>query len=109
MLVFFFHISDVQSHRDQANILVVPDIDEPFVPLCDNMFVHPAQSRYTVFVYAEIYRVNFSRRNVITKVLEDIPMLYQENYVAESALGSLVSAGLSALVSRLSLRISCNS
>lgn len=76
-LVHFYNLS---SRLEQAQMIVMPDIDEPFVPLSEGLFVDPYESKH-----------------VITSLLTQIPSLFADIKYPEPALLPAVNAALSAL------------
>ncbi|KAK2731814.1 COPII coat Sec23p-Sfb3p heterodimer component [Myotisia sp. PD_48] len=69
------------SHRlDQAQMIVMPDLEDPFVPLSEGLFVDPYESRHN-----------------ISSLLTQIPTLFAEIKNPEPALLPTINAALSAL------------
>ncbi|KAI0739143.1 hypothetical protein C8Q80DRAFT_1241672 [Daedaleopsis nitida] len=67
----------------QPPILVVPDVDDVFLPSTEGLFVNPVDSR-----------------NAITDLLTALPKRFEQTYETEAALGSALSASLAALAGR---------
>ncbi|KAI5306168.1 COPII coat Sec23p-Sfb3p heterodimer component [Ascosphaera pollenicola] len=76
-LVHFYNLS---PRLEQAQMIVMPDIEEPFVPLSEGLFVDPYESKH-----------------VITSLLTQIPSLFSDIKYPEPALLPAVNAALSAL------------
>ncbi|KAI5286332.1 COPII coat Sec23p-Sfb3p heterodimer component [Ascosphaera aggregata] len=76
-LVHFYNLS---SRLEQAQMIVMPDIEEPFVPLSDGLFVDPYESQ-----------------DVITSLLTQIPSLFSDIKYPEPALLPAINAALAAL------------
>ncbi|KAF8815725.1 sec24-related protein [Phlegmacium glaucopus] len=75
------HFYDLTS--DLTPTLVVADLDEVFVPIKDGLFVKPVE-----------------RRSAIETLLDSIPNRFSSFPSVDSAFGSVVVAGLAALVGR---------
>jgi len=67
------HFYNLTSTLDSAQMLVVPDIDEPFVPISEGLLADPWDSRH-----------------VIEGLLDNLPSFFAESMVAEAALGAVV-------------------
>ncbi|KAH9886074.1 sec24-like protein [Cubamyces lactineus] len=67
----------------QPPMLVVPDIDEVFLPSTAGLFVNPAESR-----------------DAIVDLLTTLPMRHDQTLETEAALGSALAASLAALAGR---------
>lgn len=74
------HFYNLSPSLDQAQMLVMPDIEEPFVPLSDGLFVDPAESKA-----------------VITSLLTQLPTMFSEVKNPEPALLPTLNSALSAL------------
>ncbi|KIM91651.1 hypothetical protein PILCRDRAFT_94365 [Piloderma croceum F 1598] len=77
------HFYNLSSHLMRAPMMVLPDIDEVFVPLRDGLFVDPQQSR-----------------TVVEHLLEALPLRHEGTMHSEASLGSALRAGLAALAGR---------
>ncbi|TRM62340.1 hypothetical protein BD626DRAFT_458744 [Schizophyllum amplum] len=76
------HFHDLRS--DPAPMLVLPDVDDVFLPFRDGLFVDPmGQSR-----------------PALTALLAALPARFADTRIADSALGAAVTAGLAALSTR---------
>ncbi|CAZ85498.1 unnamed protein product [Tuber melanosporum] len=73
---------NLNPNLDQAQMMVMPDIEDPFVPLSEGLFVDPYESRA-----------------VIESLLESLPTLFVHIKNAEPALLPALSTALSALQS----------
>ncbi|KAI9735898.1 MAG: COPII coat Sec23p-Sfb3p heterodimer component [Cirrosporium novae-zelandiae] len=76
------HFYNLSPHLDKAQMLVMTDINEPFVPLSEGLFVDPYESE-----------------TVIKSLLTQLPTLFSQVKNAEPALLSGLDAALSALSS----------
>lgn len=74
------HFYNLSSGLDQAQMLVMPDIEEPFVPLSEGLFVDPAESK-----------------TVITSLLTQLPTMFSEVKNPEPALLPTLNSALAAL------------
>lgn len=74
------HFYNLLPELDHAQMLVVPDIDEPFVPLSEGLLADPWESR-----------------TVIETLLDGLPGIFGENMVAEAAFGAAVRAAQAVL------------
>lgn len=74
------HFYNLGARLDQAQMMVMTDLDEPFVPLSDGLFVDPIESR-----------------SVITSLLSQLPTLFSIAKAPEPALLPTLNAALSAL------------
>ncbi|KAF2877875.1 hypothetical protein BDV95DRAFT_588892 [Massariosphaeria phaeospora] len=74
------HFYNLSSSLDAAQMLVMPDIEDPFVPLSDGLFVDPKESKA-----------------VITSLLTQLPNMYSEFKNPEPALLSALNAAVTAL------------
>ncbi|KAJ9626883.1 COPII coat Sec23p-Sfb3p heterodimer component [Taxawa tesnikishii (nom. ined.)] len=74
------HFYNLSSKLDQAQMMVMPDLEEPFVPLSEGLFVDPAASK-----------------DVIESLLTQIPNMFSRNPHPEAALLPALDAALAAL------------
>ena len=74
------HFYNLLPDLDHAQMLVVADIEEPFVPLSEGLLADPWESR-----------------NVIESLLENLPIIFADNMAAEAALGAVVRGAQAAL------------
>ncbi|KAI7959660.1 hypothetical protein MJO28_003451 [Puccinia striiformis f. sp. tritici] len=75
------HFYNLKAGLDQAQMLVVPDLDDMFVPISeDALYVDPAESS-----------------TMIHNLLDSLPAMFAENNIMESALGGPVQAAFSSL------------
>ncbi|TBU39840.1 sec24-like protein [Dichomitus squalens] len=75
---------DLSSAIDgQSPMLVVPDVDEVFLPSIEGLFVNPVESRDAIY-----------------NLLSALPSRHEQIFEIESALGSALSASLAALAGR---------
>jgi protein transport protein SEC24 len=70
----------MQAALEQAQMMIMPDIEDPFVPLSEGLFVDPEESRA-----------------VITSLLTRLPQMFSEIKGPEPALWSALTSGLAAL------------
>ncbi|EIN08619.1 sec24-like protein [Punctularia strigosozonata HHB-11173 SS5] len=77
------HFYNLSSTLDQASMLVVPDIEEVFVPLRDGLFVDPHESR-----------------TAIESLLTAIPARFADFPSSDSALGAALRASQASLAGR---------
>lgn len=74
------HFYNLLPELDHAQMLVVPDIDEPFVPLSEGLLADPWESR-----------------SVIESLLDNLPSIFAENMSSEAALGAAVRGAQAAM------------
>ncbi|KAI9882736.1 MAG: hypothetical protein M1823_005514 [Watsoniomyces obsoletus] len=74
------HFYNLSAGADKARMMVMPDIEEPFVPLSDGLFVDPYESK-----------------DIITSLLTQLPSLFSEIKNPEPALLPTLNAALAAL------------
>ncbi|KJR83495.1 protein transport protein SEC24 [Sporothrix schenckii 1099-18] len=74
------HFYNVASSLEQAQMMIMPDIEDPFVPLSDGLFVDPYESKA-----------------VITSLLTRLPQMFSTIKNPEPALLSTLNAAISAL------------
>ncbi|KAI8147373.1 Sec23/Sec24 trunk domain-containing protein [Fennellomyces sp. T-0311] len=75
------HFYNLSSSLDQAQMMVVPDVNDMFLPLSsDSFFVDPLESR-----------------DVIETLLDSLPTLFTENRAQTAVFGSAIKGGLLAL------------
>ncbi|CAG8441458.1 9081_t:CDS:10 [Acaulospora colombiana] len=74
------HFYSLQPQLEQAQMLVVSDINDVFVPLNSGLFVDPNESR-----------------TVIEDLLKSLPTMFAENKVMDAVLGAVVKASHMAL------------
>ncbi|KAI0066899.1 protein transporter SEC24 [Artomyces pyxidatus] len=75
------HFYDLSPNQATPRMLVVSDIDEPYLPLPSaEIFTHPMASR-----------------TVIESFLESLPRRFADTFYSQSCLGSALRAGLSSL------------
>lgn len=80
-------------------MLVVPDIEETFLPLRDGLFGNPIQHRSVSMKYFFPFRTNsVDIRKSIESLLNALPERFESSFPTESALGSALRSGLAALV-----------
>ncbi|PVV04045.1 hypothetical protein BB560_001461 [Smittium megazygosporum] len=77
------HFYNLNNSLDSAQMLVVSDIRDMFLPLKDGLLVDPYESR-----------------SIIESLLDSIPTLFSSNRTAEPVLGSVVTAAHEALKGR---------
>ncbi|KAH9917662.1 sec24-like protein [Epithele typhae] len=78
------HYYNLSSPVDgQPPLLVVPDVDDVFLPLSDGLFVNPVDSR-----------------DAIVNLLSALPARHEQTLEREAALGSALTASLAALAGR---------
>jgi protein transport protein SEC24 len=75
-------------------MMVVPDVEDVFVPIQDDLFVDPQESRFSVVLQ------KLTCRAQIEVLLSRIETMFAEMHVPEPALGATVLAAVSALVFR---------
>jgi len=66
---------------DQPQMMVVGDIEDPFVPLQNGFLVNPT-----------------ANRDIILQLLDQIPIIFKDSKINESAMGSAATAASIALV-----------
>ena len=76
------HFYNLSSTLEQAQMMVMSDIDDPFVPLSEGLFVDPLESK-----------------DIVTSLLNRIPHMFAEIKSPEPALLSTLNAATSALKS----------
>lgn len=74
------HFYNLSPRLDKAQMMVMPDVEEPFVPLSDGLFVDPEESKA-----------------VITSLLTQLPNMFSEIKNPEPALLPTLKAALLAL------------
>jgi protein transport protein SEC24 len=74
------HFYNVSPSLEQAQMMVMPDIDDPFVPLSEGLFVDPYESKA-----------------VITTLLNQLPAIFSHVKNPEPALLPTLNAALAAL------------
>lgn len=74
------HFYNLSSGLEQAQMMVMPDVEDPFVPLSEGLFVDPEASK-----------------SVITSLLEKIPSMFAAIKNPEPALLPTLDAALAAL------------
>ena len=80
-------------------MLVVPDVDDVFLPSTSGLFVNPIEFRYErPFRFKSISEV-CACRDTIYNLLMALASRHEQTFETESALGSALSASLAALVS----------
>ncbi|KAK0533190.1 COPII coat Sec23p-Sfb3p heterodimer component [Tilletia horrida] len=67
------HFYNLTSTLDHAQMLVVPDIEEPFVPISEGLLADPWDSKH-----------------VIEGLLDNLPNFFVDSMVAEAALGAAI-------------------
>ncbi|KAF9927569.1 COPII coat Sec23p-Sfb3p heterodimer component, partial [Linnemannia zychae] len=77
------HFYNLSSGLEQAQMMVVADVDDVFVPLSDGFLVNPETSK-----------------PIIEALLDTIPQLFAENKVTEPVIGAVVQAVRMALENR---------
>jgi protein transport protein SEC24 len=74
------HYYNLSANLDQAQMLVMPDVEEPFVPLSEGLFVDPEESKA-----------------VITSLLTQLPNMFSQIKNPEPAMLPTLNSALSAL------------
>lgn len=77
-----------QAGLETAQMLVVPDLEDMFVPMSEGLLVDPYESR-----------------SLIESLLDNLPNMFAETQVVEAALGGPVGAALQSLVRRIASRL----
>lgn len=67
------HFWNLSQELDAAQMLVVPDIDEPFVPISDGLLADPWESRH-----------------VVEGLLDNLANIFADNMASEAALGAVI-------------------
>ena len=89
------HIS--QENLEQAQMLVMPDVEEPFVPLgSDGLFVDPYASRYAHTSLCETLALKINR-SVITRLLRQLPTMFSRVKNPEPTLLPVLESAMSTL------------
>lgn len=74
------HFYNLSAELDQAQMLVVGDIDEPFVPISDGLLADAWESRH-----------------LIEGLLDNLPSMFADSMVGDAALGAAVRGAQAAL------------
>ncbi|TDZ54575.1 Uncharacterized protein CTRI78_v006216 [Colletotrichum trifolii] len=74
------HFYNVSSSLDQAQMMIMPDLEDPFVPLSDGLFVDPYESK-----------------DVITSLLTMLPTMFSDIKNPEPALLATLNSAVAAL------------
>lgn len=74
------HFYNMNPALDQAQMLIMPDIEDPFVPLSDGLFVDP-----------------YEAKSNITSLLSQLPQLFSQIKNPEPALLPTINAAMAAL------------
>ncbi|KAF9210180.1 COPII coat Sec23p-Sfb3p heterodimer component [Haplosporangium sp. Z 27] len=77
------HFYNLSSSLEQAQMMVVPDVNDVFVPLSDGFLVNPESSK-----------------SVVETLLDSLPQLFAENKITEPVIGAVVQAVHTALENR---------
>ncbi|KAF9973898.1 COPII coat Sec23p-Sfb3p heterodimer component [Actinomortierella ambigua] len=77
------HFYNLSSSLEQAQMMVVPDVNDIFVPLSEGFLVNPETSQ-----------------QVVESLLESLPQLFAENKTTEPVIGAVVQAVRMALENR---------
>ncbi|KAJ1937950.1 COPII coat Sec23p-Sfb3p heterodimer component, partial [Kickxella alabastrina] len=77
------HFYSLSPLLDQAQMMVVPDIQDMFVPIHEGFVVDPLESRH-----------------IIEPLLDALPIMFAKNHTAEPVLGAVVQAAHEALRAR---------
>ncbi|OMH83270.1 Protein transport protein Sec24C [Zancudomyces culisetae] len=77
------HFYSLHPSLDQAQMMVVPDLNDAFVPISEGFLVDPIESRH-----------------VIEPLLENLPSMFSQNRTAEPAMGAVTQVVLEALKGR---------
>ncbi|KAJ1895275.1 COPII coat Sec23p-Sfb3p heterodimer component [Kickxella alabastrina] len=77
------HFYSLSPLLDQAQMMVVPDIQDMFVPIHEGFVVDPLESRH-----------------IIEPLLDALPTMFAKNHTAEPVLGAVVQAAHEALRAR---------
>ncbi|KAG0377736.1 COPII coat Sec23p-Sfb3p heterodimer component [Mortierella sp. AD032] len=77
------HFYNLSSSLEQAQMMVVPDVDDVFVPLSDGFLVSPETSK-----------------SIVESLLDTIPQLFAENKTTDPVIGAVVQAVRMALENR---------
>ena len=86
-----------QNGSGIADVLVMPDIEDVFLPLGPEIFVDPVEARYGDQHRREDVLIGL-HRSVIQDTLTTIPKRADDTTVRESVLGSAICGALAALV-----------
>jgi protein transport protein SEC24 len=74
------HFYNLTASLEQAQMMVMPDIEDPFVPLSEGLFVDPEESK-----------------SVITSLLTQLPTMFADVKNPEPALLPTLNAGMAAM------------
>ncbi|KAJ3293514.1 COPII coat Sec23p-Sfb3p heterodimer component [Borealophlyctis nickersoniae] len=96
------HFFNLTSSLEQAQMLVVPDISDIFVPLNAGFLVDPLESKWEISLRPLLHALCVADplifdRSVIENLLAALPTIFEANRVNEPLLGAAVQAAFEAL------------
>jgi protein transport protein SEC24 len=75
-------------------MMIVPDVEDVFVPLSEQCLVNPIHSKYAI----EFETFNLNDRAIIENLLDSLPKMFAATRVAESCAGAAIQAANLAMV-----------